>query len=65
MYFNDNILHNIYEHGDAEKNGTYIVYASISPEPYIRTSRNLLRMLPMAAAWSSPGGVKIGYVLPV
>jgi len=65
MYFNDNILHNIYEHGDAEKNGTYIVCASVSPEPYIQTSRNLLRMLPMAVAGSYPGGVAIGYVLPV
>jgi len=53
MYFNDNILHNIYVHGDAEKNGTYTVCASVSPEPYIQTSRDLLRMLPISVAWSS------------
>ena len=39
--------------------------AIISSELHVRSSPNLLRMLPMAVARSSSGGVVIRYVLPV
>jgi len=41
------------------------LFAIISPELHVRSSPNLLRMLPMAVARSSSGGVVICYVLPV
>jgi len=41
------------------------LFAIISPERHVRSSPNLLRMLPMAVARSSSGGVVICYVLPV
>jgi len=41
------------------------LFAIISPELHVRSSPNLLRMLPMAVARSSRGGVVICYVLPV